>query len=73
MKPYYIMQDDGEKFLIPAHLKDEFNIIIEAIDNSEEDSDEWYGLIDRFNSKFWQYKIDGSLSKILFYLDEPDN
>lgn len=48
---------DCHKYQIPDDLLAEFDRLDDAIQESEEWSDEWYNLCTEFNHKFFKYNI----------------
>jgi hypothetical protein len=57
-----LRQDDSSHwYLIPSEFIQEHDQLAQDIDRAKEESGEWYNLIDEYDCKYSQYRLDGGL------------
>lgn len=69
MKGHYFRWQDGDFYLIPSEMIDEFDSLTEEIEDFKEGSDDWYDLTGKFNDKFRDFKMEGDLYDTELFLD----
>lgn len=69
MRYCFERDDDCHNYLIPLELQKDFNDALNKINSVKSNSDEWYDLIDDFESQFEDMRID-SISDYSF--TEPE-
>jgi len=53
----YIKEDESShQYIVPESVVEDFNDLIEKIDDAENYSEEWYSLTDQFNTIFGKYR-----------------
>lgn len=73
LKPYVRRNDEsGHTYFIPEDERQEFDELSAKIDRVAEYEDEWYDLIDVFESRYARFRLGGSDHDIVFYIN-PDN
>jgi len=63
------VQDDGDWYVIPIELKEEFDGFVEFF-WSDMEEDDYHSMLNRFHEKFGEYAVNGCLSQIQFYIKE---
>ena len=67
-KHCFVSDNDGHNYLIPYTLKKQYDCLCEALERIEEDTDEWYNIIEQFNDTFEEYRHD-DIFNTPFYLE----
>jgi len=66
-----LRQDDSSHwYVIPEELVEEYEKISMDIDKAKDHSDEWYDLIDRYDSNYGQYRLDGGIYDLKVIIEE---
>ena len=48
--------ESSHQYIVPESVVEDFNDLIEKIDDAENFSEEWYSLTDQFNTIFGKYR-----------------
>ena len=60
-----LQQTDGDYYLIPEELVNEFQQLNEEIyQNEDKRTEDFYSLLDKFDTKFVKYRMEGDLFEI---------
>lgn len=53
----YIKEDEsGHEYIVPESVSDDFDTLIEEIDDTDNSTEKWYELTERFNNEFGKYR-----------------
>lgn len=63
---------DGDDYLIPVDLIDEFDELESIINGAEQETDVWCDAIDKFIDKFSIYVVESEQFDIVYYIDPKD-
>ena len=62
-----ILKRDGDWFIVPNELMEEWNEYTEILDR-EDESAEWYDACDRFEKYFGHMRTGGDLNNVQLYM-----
>ena len=70
MKTGYLRNDDsGHNYIIPAILIKSFDAFNLEIEKAEEETDEWYYAIEKFETLYGKYRVDDISNKSILMED----
>lgn len=72
LEAYMRRVSEGDDYLIPVDLIDDFDDLQFKIDDLDPETDEWYSVVNEFVDKFGVYVVEGNQFDIVYYINPED-